>query len=124
MIEQFMPSNQWAVVQVYLKGEEGEYFQSVLDRLDKTVKEMPKTYEQEYVDDKMVYLRYFSPVGEWLIMEKDMYDEQKQAFGYVNYYSMPESAEYGYIDITELVESPMVELDFHFEPTPFSKIKK
>ncbi|WP_281400841.1 DUF2958 domain-containing protein [sulfur-oxidizing endosymbiont of Gigantopelta aegis] len=84
------------------------------------IKTMPKTGEQENKGDEAIaYLHYFVGAFDWYISEKDMLDEQIQAFG-LGSMGYPE---YGYISIAELIENN-VELDLHFKPEPLKVLKQ
>jgi hypothetical protein len=101
-LKKFMGNNQVEVIKELSKGEEGEYFEEVAEKLVSTFKTMPKTYGQDGKgDDAVVYLHY-------------------QAFGMANMgYAY---AELGYINIEEL-KANNVELDFHWTPKTIGEIK-
>ncbi len=76
-------------------------------------------------DQAIAHLHYFSGGGDWYITEKDREGEVEQAFGYAILHGDLINAEYGYIPITELVDTGVgAELDFHFKPTPMAQIKQ
>jgi len=121
-----------------------EYFIGILKKFQNTFENMPKTYEtqpQEPHDENskqsdggssageaVAYLHYFVAGCDWWITEKDMEDEQLQAFGVASLNC--NEPELGYISVAELVElqvrSPFgplyVELDFHWQPTKLKDI--
>jgi hypothetical protein len=120
-LKKFMGNNQVEVIKELSKGEEGEYFEEVAEKLVSTFKTMPKTYGQDGKgDDAVVYLHYFYGCFDWYITEKDTEDPQYQAFGMANMgYAY---AELGYINIEEL-KANNVELDFHWTPKTIGEIK-
>lgn len=119
-VKKFMPEMQ----QKAIVGTEELW--DVLARLEDVINRMPKTYETEKIpaDDKIVYLHYFYGQSDWYIVEKDMYPDQKQAFGYVILNGFVEDAEWGYISIEEIKSTNKIELDFYFEPIRFGDLKK
>ncbi|MBL0011067.1 MAG: DUF2958 domain-containing protein [Nitrosomonas sp.] len=81
---------------------------------------MPKTYGQDGMGDKAIaYLHYFSGGSDWYITEKDMEDEQLQAFGLAN---LGQGGELGYISIQELIDAG-VEIDLYWTPKTIGQIK-
>jgi hypothetical protein len=102
------------------RREERSFFFDKFEELATTFKNMPKTYEQDGKGDQAVaYLHYFTSSRDFYITEKDMEDEQHQAFGLV---VTSEGSELGYISLIELAEFG-AELDLHFEPTTIGDIK-
>lgn len=99
---------------------------SVMSRLNGIINKMPKTYETEDTPtkDKIVWLHYFYGQSDWYIVEKDMEEEQLQAFGYVVLNGDLQNAELGYISIEELKETNEIQLDFYFDPITFKEIHK
>jgi hypothetical protein len=114
---EFVPEHQLPVI----KGAKREY-QDAIYRINKAVKDMPTTYSTEGIEDKKVYLHYFSPSADWHIVEKDMsasVDGHLQDFGYAN---LGYGAELGYISIDELKSIKEVNLDLYFEPVRWSSL--
>ncbi len=83
--------------------------------------EIPKLYETDGVPlkEKMIYQLYTIPwIGfYWLIAEYD--PEDRIAFGYANL-NNDQLAEWGYIDVDELVENGAI-LDENWEPRKFQE---
>ena len=101
------------------RSEEKPFFFEKLAEMSTLVKTMPKTGEQENKGDEAIaYLHYFVGAFDWYISEKDMLDDQIQAFG-LGSMGYPE---YGYISIAELIENN-VELDLHFKPEQLKVLK-
>ena len=119
-VKAFMPKIQ----QMAIVGTEELW--EVIERLEDIIKRMPKTYdtENQKTDDKIVYLHYFYGGSDWYIVEKDMEEEQLQAFGYAILNGDMEMAEWSYISIEELKSTNKIELDFYFEPIRFGDLKK
>ena len=118
-LDQFMNVQQAKTLADLVKGEEGEFFAEKIQQLEHTINTMPKTYEQDGKgDDAVAYLHYFIGGADWYITEKDMEEEQHQAFGLASI----QCVELGYISIVELLANN-VELDLHFEPTTIGEFK-
>jgi hypothetical protein len=95
------------------------YFVEALYETHAVTQCMPSTYENRETANAISYLHYFSPHGDWYILEKDIEHEQLQAFGVSQlngYYP-----EYGYISLVDLL-SHGVELDLHFTPKPVREL--
>lgn len=102
-----------ALIDLVYQGEEKEWFRDKVAEMATTVAAMPKTYEQDGMgDDAKIFLHYFSGGFDAWITEKDMLEEQSQAFGLVDLGYGPEL---GYVSITEIIEAG-AELDLHFAP--------
>ena len=86
--------------------------------------EIPRLYETENLslDEKIIQQRYrIEEIGYyWLIAELDT--EENIAFGYANL-DNDEFAEWGYIDVSELLENGAV-LDRAWNPCTFDEARK
>ena len=93
--------------------------------------------ESQDNEELMVCLHYFMDRSEWFIIQKDardgLQDKQHRAFGYAILNGDLQNAELGYISIEVLRnlntsqstgQTMGVEIDFHFEPTTLSGVKK
>lgn len=119
-INKFLSVSQRFAISDACSGEEGEYFLDKLQALQKLIDTMPKTYEQDGKgDDAIVYLHYFRGGMDWYITERDMEDEQLQAFGLAD---LGYGGELGYISIQELIDNN-VELDLYWEPKTLREVK-
>jgi len=100
-------------------------FNDTIDDIYNVVSNMPKTYATEDLDEseKMVKLHYFNENSDWYIIEKDISQDQHQAFGYVVLNGDLQNAELGYISIKELKKLD-IELDFHWEEKSLLKLKQ
>ena len=123
-LQRFIGRSQWAAIQQILKGEEGEYFKSLLVALKQTIQDMPTTYQtEEQGDAAIATLHYFQAGSDWWIIELDSNEDQSQAFGFVCLNGDTLNAEYGYISIPELL-SHGIELDLYFPPTSMGEIRE
>ena len=108
-LKQFINQSQLSVMN---ENPNSETFKEIKERIKTTIETMPKTYETDgQGDDAIVYLHYFNSSFDWYITERDMEDEQIQAFGLAKM----AFTEFGYISINELLENN-VELDFYWTP--------
>ena len=130
LIAKFVSKNQiLALVMGAVDGEETDFFIEKGLEVAKTLKTMPKTYEQDGLGDKsIVHLHYFLGNADWYITEKDMGEcpdskevsEQLQAFGLADLgMGYPEL---GYISIEEL-KSVGAELDLYWTPKTLAEVK-
>ena len=94
------------------------------DRAVPIEKKVPGLYETEKVplEQKIIHQRYqIKKIGfYWLLAELD--PKENMAFGYANL-NDDEMAEWGYIDISELLSNGAV-LDKDWKPCTFSQAKK
>lgn len=118
ILHPFIGSAQIAAMADVCRGEERRYVFSKLAELVETIQTMPKTYETDGAADPVVYLHYFFNGCDWFITERDMLDEQLQAFGKADLgMGFPEL---GYISIAEII-AVGAELDLHWSPRPLSE---
>ena len=118
-LEQFINQNQLHILNSLKDGEEGECFVEIENKIKSVIETMPKTYETDgQGDDAIVHLHYFNAGCDWYITERDIGDEQLQAFGLVKI----AFTELGYISIKELLKLN-VELDFYWTPKTLGEIK-
>ena len=119
LLKQFIGAAQLSAIGSVIRGEEGQFFKDKLIEVAKVIQTMPKTYGQDGMGDKAIaYLHYFSGGSDWHITEKDMEDEQLQAFGLAN---LGYGGELGYISIQELIDAG-VELDLYWTPKTIGQI--
>ena len=103
------------------KGEEKSWFLAKIEELTKLFKTMPRVYEQDGKgEEAIVYLHYFIGGADWFITERDLSDEQYQAYGLADLFR--DGGEMGYISIQEIIESGG-ELDFHWTPKTLREAK-
>lgn len=102
-------------------GEEGEYFRDKLKKISALIEGMPRTYQQDGKGDKAIaYLHYFKGGYDWFIIERDIYTDELQAFGFAK---LGGQGELGYICIPELLKYG-VELDLYFSPVTLVELKR
>lgn len=129
-LEPYLPPHQAEAIKSNLRGEEGEYFMQLLCDLAEQFMFAPRTYDQSDVRDPIAHFHYFKGGYDCYVTELDIGDPecpddltQHQVRAYARYDHMPEYAELSYAHFPELFESK-VDLDFHWEPTPLSEIKR
>lgn len=121
ILPNFIGVEQLAAIQEGTKGEECQYFAYKMLELAHLFESMPKTGDQAGKgDDAIVYLHYFRGGMDWYITERDIEEEQLQAFGMADLgCGFPEV---GYISILEIIGGG-VELDFFWKPKTLAKVK-
>jgi hypothetical protein len=130
----FIGAEQLHCIRLGARGEEKDYFISLMSDLARRVADMPKTYGQDGKGKETIaYLHYFTAGCDWYITEKDCEVSadsageksaspgQHQAFGLADLgQGYPEM---GYISIVEILEN-RGELDLHWEPKTLAEIGK
>lgn len=117
----FIGYQQAHVMLLTLNGEESQFMLDKIKEVSTTIETMPKTYQQDGLGQKaVVHLHYFFRGMDWHITEKDMEDEQLQAFGLAN---LGYGAELGYIWLGEITEAG-AELDLYWTPKTLAEVKK
>lgn len=102
-------------------SDEKEHFTELLVGWNKKINEMPVTYQQDGKgEDAVIHLHYFIGGSDFYITEKDVEDEQLQAFGLVSLNG--HEPEFGYISIKELLEIG-VEFDLNWNPKTIKEIR-
>lgn len=120
LLKQFIGKSQLSAIGSAIRGEESQFFKDKLIEIANVIQTMPKTYGQDGMGDKAIaYLHYFKGSGDWHITERDMENEQLQAFGLAN---LGYGGELGYISIQELIGAG-VELDLHWTPKTIEAIR-
>jgi hypothetical protein len=128
-LKPFMATRQSNAVAELMRTEEGQFFIDKMVEMARLVDAMPVTYQQKDESDPVAWLHYFYGGSDWYIIEKDVDGEVDEAFGFACLNGDMMCAEYGYIPISELVESVMpygmtVDLDLHFAPTRMSEVRR
>jgi hypothetical protein len=123
-LNQFIGKSQIAVLEEAIKGEEGLHFSQMLLTLYNNILSIPKPYETEDQGDvASVRLHYFNGGSDWYIIERDIDGEQIQCFGFACLNGDKQNAEFGYINIAELIKYG-VELDLYYKPQTVEDIKR
>ncbi len=118
-LKNFISKQQINSLEYLLKSEEKQYFKDKIDEIYTIVDTMPKTYETDgQGNEAIAYLHYYKSGIDFFVTEKDMEEEQLQAFGLVN---MNNELELGYISIQEILELNF-ELDLNFVPKKLKEI--
>lgn len=120
-LQGFVPVHQMDLIGTLCRSEEGDFFRGKLIEYAERITNMPETYEQDGEGGEAIaHLHYFSGGCDWWITEKDIENEQHQAFGLAD---LGYGGELGYISLVELCASKAVELDLHWTPITLSEIK-
>lgn len=115
----FICPAQLAAIADAMRGEEKQFFFDKVVELAKTIAAMPVTYETDGQGlDAVVQLHYFKGGCDWYITERDVLEDQHQAFGLADM----GDPELGYISIVELLAN-RAELDLYWVPTAIKDIK-
>jgi hypothetical protein len=123
-LNQFIGKSQIAVLEEAIKGEESLHFSQMLLTLYNNILSIPKPYETEDQGDAApVRLHYFKGGSDWYIIERDIDGEQIQCFGFACLNGDKQNAEFGYINIAELIKYG-VELDLYYKPQTVEDIKR
>jgi len=111
----FMSDQQIAILGSCFRTEEADFAFDKFEEYADRVTNMHKSYEQDGKGkDAIVHLHYFRGGMDWYITEKDMENEQHQAFGWAD---LGHGGEFGYISIEEL-KANNIEMDLFWEPKP------
>jgi len=104
------------------RGEERDYYRDLVRGMIDTIDNMPKSYETDGQGDQavVVHLHYFMGGMDWWITEKDIGEEQNQAFGLTD---MGHGSELGYISISEIIDNG-VELDLNWKLKTLEQVKE
>lgn len=122
-LKPFLPRMEYEALRMDLIGEEKDGIGQMIKEWNSKIATMPKTYDQDGAgDNAVVHLHYFLGPHDWYITEKDMYDEQNQAFGWACLNGDTQNAELGYISIPEITACGVL-LDLHWTPRPLREVK-
>ena len=121
MLPEFIGAAQLAVLNEGFAGEEHAFFTDKVLQLSKLFATMPKTYEQDGLGDQSIaHLHYFMGGMDWFITERDMNDEQLQAYGLCDLgMGFPEL---GYVSLREITSNG-AELDLYWTPKTLAEIR-
>ena len=117
-LKKWINPQQLAAFRLLARSEEAQAYWEIKKEIRETLDNMPKTYDTEDQSDPMVHLHYFYGSWDWYLTEKDLNEEQNQAFGLVVSPYCP-NGELGYISIPEILKVN-AELDFYFTKKPIS----
>lgn len=112
-VKSVLPTSQYNTTINYLNGEERNFFKQKIKDIAEIVKNAPKLYETDGQEEHPITLRYFHPSGtETLVTE---IGENGEAFGFQCLNGDYQMAEWGYVDLNELKNIPMMEVDYYIE---------
>lgn len=118
VLSRFVSREQLTAISDAMRGEERQFFFDKAVELVKTIEAMPVTYQTDgQGDNSIAHLHYFLAGCDWYITEKDMLQDQHQAFGLADM-GYPEL---GYISLPEL-HANGAELDLYWTPKPLKDI--
>jgi len=122
-LKKFIGRQQLSAMLQACDGEDGSFFRDMMSDLEKKIAAMPKTNEADGTPGKdFATLHYFMGGSDWWIVERDMENEQRQAFGFACLNGDAQNAEMGYISIKELIENG-VELDLYYKQERIEDIR-
>jgi hypothetical protein len=121
-LENYIGHSQLACMRDLCKGEEGGFFIDKMADIESIINSMPKTYETDgQGKDAVAHLKYFTNTTRFFVTERDIEDEQLQAFGLV--VREGEYPEFGYISIKDIIENGG-EIDLHFTPKTLFDVER
>lgn len=116
-LAKFVPSRELAALKVNMEGEEKEFFISMLNELERRIRNMPPLGSEENLDAP-VLLHYFLGGCDWWLSSLD--PEDMIAFGYTVLNRNWENAEFGDVWLPEIIDLKIgpfqVELDLYWNP--------
>lgn len=111
IIKNVLPVDQYVTTLQLSHGEEGEHFKKKIKDIAKAVKNAPKIYQTEEAEEHPIVLRYFQTKGSEILVTE--IGENGEAFGYSVLNGNYEWAEWGYIDLHEVIDIPGMEVDYY-----------
>jgi len=115
-LNDYINPEQLGVMRAACRGEEGQYFIDKIAEVKRIIAAMPVTYETGGLGgEAMAGLHYFLHGSDWWILERDVEQDQLQAFGFACLNGDGQCAELGYISIVELLWNG-AELDLYYRP--------
>ena len=120
ILKNFISNNQYQVLtELSNNSDDADQLKNKLTEIQKIINMMTQTYEQdEFGYNAIAYLHYFKGNADFYITEKDIEDQQLQAYGLAN---IGYGGELGYISIDELIKGD-VELDLYFQHVRIEKL--
>lgn len=124
IFEKITSDFQFLYISTLTPSEEKDFYNKKIEEYAHRFQAMPETYGQDGLGKKaIVHLHYFFQNSHFYLTEKDMEEEQYQAFGLAILNSDIEFAEIGYISLVEVIECG-AELDLHWEPITIEEVEK
>ena len=103
-----IPWGQYAVTE-----EHPDTFSEAIERLAEQVKKCPKIHETDSLKEHPAVFHYFYGGTDMYICEYE--PETGVMFGFVILNGDLQNAEWGYINLAEIITIPVMNLDYHFE---------
>lgn len=126
VVKPFLSGGQLESMRDSTRGDDGQFFKNKFMELAGLIAAMPTTYETNGLgDNAVVQLHYFKNRSDWYVTEKDPDPDgegQTQAYGYTVLHGDLSYAEFGYVNLVELIRLG-VELDLHWQPRTLAEVK-
>jgi hypothetical protein len=119
-LRHIVPPNQLRFIQQLMRGEEGEYFAQALLSLESSYNALPiigGPESDQPAEIAVATIHLFHPSCDWWIVERDE-DPTEPVFGIADM----GDRELGYISLSEILASRMVEVDLHWKPKTVAQI--
>jgi hypothetical protein len=103
-----------------LRGEEGDFFAQAMRDIESSYKSLPiigGPGSDEDSETAKALIHLFHPSCDWWIVERDE-DPKEPVFGIADM----GYRELGYIDLQELLSTPLIEIDLHWKPKTVAEI--
>ena len=122
-LNDYVNPEQLGVMRAACHGEEGYFFKEKIQEMKGIIANMPVTYETDGQGwDAVAVLHYFLHGSDWWILERDVEQDQLQAFGFACLNGDGQNAELGYISIVELLWNG-AELDLYYQPESLKDLR-
>lgn len=127
-LKNWIPKLQFKVLQSLIKPscEEHQFYRERLTSLLQTIQSLPKIYATQNNPNAPALLHYFGKC-DWWITEAATIKDDHTRLGQIEAYGLADlglgfGAEIGYLSIPEIINTPGIEIDLHFNPTPYKEI--
>ncbi len=125
-LKPWIPKLQFKVLQSFVlpSCEEHQFFRQKLTELLKVIQSLPKIYDTQHNTNPPALLHYFGK-GDWWITEAAIIKDDPATLGQIEAFGIADlgfGAEMGYLSIPDIVNTPGIEIDLHFSPTPSKDI--
>lgn len=127
-LKNWIPKLQFKVLQSLVKPscEEHQFYRERLTDLLKTIQSLPKIYDTQHNPNAPALLHYFGQSDYW-ITEAATIKDDPALLGQIEAYGLADlglgfGASMGYLSIPDIVNTPGIEIDLHFNPIPYKDI--
>jgi hypothetical protein len=111
ILRRVIPAQQMRCLRSLLyDGEEREFFVSAINEIAHQYAELPCVGADLPINKALARIHLFGPGCHWWIVEKS--DDSSLVFGVADL----GERELGYFDLSEIAQSPYVEIDLHWKP--------